>query len=190
MFWTTVYKPSQRVYEGVTDLEYPFREKEKRINGHGDIVLSRKVRIFVSTVLVGQLVGLTEGDDGIGKVTFMDYDIGCFDEDDYKFNPLDKQSTMCSIQTVNDVSGCTILCYLPVCLICKGLYLSNNDLESLPEGLFSLHGLNLDDNQLASLPEGIFSHLTSLWWLRLDASFRQDKDRIISELGRDINIRF
>ena len=77
MFWTTVYKPSQRAYH----------EREKRINGPGDIVLSRRARIFVSTVLADPLVGLTEGDDGIGKVTFMDYDIGCFDEDDYKFIP-------------------------------------------------------------------------------------------------------
>ena len=28
-------------------------------------------------------------DDGIWKVTFMDYDIGCFDEDSYKLAPLD-----------------------------------------------------------------------------------------------------
>ena len=35
------------------------------------------------------LMGVTEVDDGIWKVTFMDYDIGCFDEDSYKFSPLD-----------------------------------------------------------------------------------------------------
>ncbi len=52
-------------------------------------------------VLVGQPVGLTEVDDGIWKVTFMDYDIGCFDEESCKFapldNPLEKLSMMCSV---------------------------------------------------------------------------------------------
>ena len=46
-------------------------------------------------------MGLTEVDDGIWKVTFMDYDIGCFDEDSCKFtpldNPLEKLSTMYSV---------------------------------------------------------------------------------------------
>jgi len=84
-----VYKSSGREYKGLSDLEYPFHEKEKRISIQGEIVLSRKIRVFVSTILSGQLVGLTEIDDGIWKVTFMDYDIGCFDEDSCKFSPLD-----------------------------------------------------------------------------------------------------
>ena len=75
-------------------MEYPLHEKEKRITVHGDIVLSRNRRVFISTVLAGQLVGLTEVDDEIGKVTFMDYDIGCFDEDSCKFVPWDKLSAM------------------------------------------------------------------------------------------------
>ena len=96
-----VYKSSGREYKGLSELEYPFHEKEKRITVQGDIVLSRKIRVFVSTILSGQLVGLTEIDDGIWKVTFMDYDIGCFDEDSCKFtpldNPLEKLSAMCPV---------------------------------------------------------------------------------------------
>ena len=95
---TEVYKASNREYRGLPELEYPFHEQEKRITARGDIVLSKNRRVFISIVLANQPVGLTEVDDGIWKVTFMDYDIGCFDEDSYKFvpldNPLDKLSMM------------------------------------------------------------------------------------------------
>ena len=95
---TEVYKASNREYKGLPELGYPFHEQEKRITVRGDIVLSRNRRVFISIVLANQPVGLTEVDDGIWKVTFMDYDIGCFDEDSYKFvpldNPLEKLSMM------------------------------------------------------------------------------------------------
>ena len=84
-----VYKTSSQEYKGLPDVEYPFHEQEKRITVRGDIVLSRNRRVFISIVLANQLVGLTEVDEGIWKVTFMDYDIGFFDEDSCKFTPLD-----------------------------------------------------------------------------------------------------
>ena len=84
-----VYKKSNQEYKGLPDVEYPFHEKEKKITAHGDIVLSKTKRVFISMVLAHQPVGLTEVDDGIWKVRFMDYDIGCFDEDSCKFTPLD-----------------------------------------------------------------------------------------------------
>ena len=71
----------------------------------------------------------------------------------------------------------------------QGLYLYNNELESLPEGIFSgLTALSLYNNDLENLPVGIFSGLTSLERLKLDASFQQEEDRIINEVGRDIDI--
>ena len=71
-----VYKTSSREYKGLPDVEYPFHEQEKRIIVRGDIVFSKNKRVFISIVLAHQPVGLTEVDDGIWKVTFMDYDIG------------------------------------------------------------------------------------------------------------------
>ena len=57
----------------------------------------------------------------------------------------------------NDFSNLTAL---------QKLWLSNNDLKSLPVGVFSgltsLQELYLGNNELESLPEGIFSGLTSL----------------------------
>ena len=56
--------------------------------------------------------------------------------------------------------------------------------------LTSLQRLDLGNNQLENLPVGIFSGLTSLQELSLDTSFQQETDRIINELGRDIEIVF
>ena len=74
------------------------------------------------------------------------------------------------------------------------LYLHKNQLVSLPEGLFSsltsLEWLSLNNNELESLPVGIFSSLASLEKLFLDASFQQEKDRIVNEVGRNIKIIF
>lgn len=96
-----VYKTSVREYKGLPDVEYPFHEKEKRITSRGDIILSKTKRVFISMALAHQPVGLTEVDDGIWKVRFMDYDIGCFDENSCKFapldNPLEKVSMMYSV---------------------------------------------------------------------------------------------
>ena len=77
-------------------------EKEKRVNCRGDIVLSKSMRVFISIVFRGQVVGLTEVDDKIWKVRFMDYDIGLFDEESCQLTPLEnpmgeKMSTMLSV---------------------------------------------------------------------------------------------
>ena len=52
------------------------------------------------------------------------------------------------------------------------LYLDNNNLRSLPQGIFSglnnLEYLDLRYNNLSSLPQGIFSGLNNLAWLYLD----------------------
>jgi putative transposase len=43
----------------------------------------------LSQVFAGQAVGIKEVNDGIWLVTFMDYDLGYFDEDSSNFEPLE-----------------------------------------------------------------------------------------------------
>ena len=84
-----VYKPSSREYKGLPDLSYPLHDKEQVINSGGTLAFSKKERVFISMVLAGQPVGLTEVEDGIWRVTFMDYDLGYFDCESCQFTPLE-----------------------------------------------------------------------------------------------------
>ena len=54
----------------------------------GRICLHRK-KINVSTVLVGQRLGIKEVDDGIWLVSFMHYDLGYIDLEQKTLQPLD-----------------------------------------------------------------------------------------------------
>ena len=74
------------------DLHYPLHDKEQVITGRGSLLLSGKRNVFVSAVLASQPVGLTEVDDGIWKVTFMEYDLGYFDDESCHFTPLEASS--------------------------------------------------------------------------------------------------
>ena len=84
-----VYKPSERKYKGLPDLHYPLHDKEQVVNAKGYLILPGKRQLFISAVLSGQPVGLTELDDEVWKVTFMDYELGYFDYESYQFTPLE-----------------------------------------------------------------------------------------------------
>ena len=83
-----VYRASERKYKGLPDLHYPLHDDERVISKNGTLILPGKNRVFVSAVLSGQPVGLTELEDDIWKITFMDYDLGYFDYESCQFIPL------------------------------------------------------------------------------------------------------
>ncbi len=73
-----VYEPSNRRYQGLPELDYPFHDKTLMVTSCGRLCMHRK-KINLSTVMAGQKVGLKEVDDGIWLVTFMQYDLGYID---------------------------------------------------------------------------------------------------------------
>ena len=83
-----LYSSSTKIYQGITDIEYPFHEKIITITECGRICLKGK-KIHFSTVFAGQNVGIKEVEDAIWLVTFMNYDLGYFDEQTCRFDPLD-----------------------------------------------------------------------------------------------------
>lgn len=82
-----IYKKSDRVYRGLPAVEYPLHDRTIDVTMCGRICIG-KMKINLSQVFAGQTMGLKEVSDGIWLVTFMDYDLGYFDGDSRKFEPL------------------------------------------------------------------------------------------------------
>ncbi len=95
-----VYTPSPRAYEPPGDPEYPFHDRTKLVTRCGRICLGRR-KINLSSVFAGQLVGIREVDQNIWQVSFLEYDLGYFDEKRDRVEPgpspfaPDKVLTMC-----------------------------------------------------------------------------------------------
>jgi putative transposase len=79
--------PSTRPYTGLPELEYPFHDKTVTVTTCGRICFSRQ-KINLSTVFGGQKVGIKQVSEEIWLVTFMDYDLGYFDDETCRLEPL------------------------------------------------------------------------------------------------------
>lgn len=74
-----IYSPSPRPYQGLGELEYPFHDRTITVTCCGRICLGRR-KINLTQVFAGQKVGIKEVDEKIWLVSFMQYDLGFFDE--------------------------------------------------------------------------------------------------------------
>jgi len=83
-----IYTKSDRPYRGLPDVEYPFHDRTITVTSCGRICIRGK-KINFSHVFAEQDVGIKEVNDGIWLVSFMNYDLGYFDEDSKKLEPLD-----------------------------------------------------------------------------------------------------
>jgi transposase InsO family protein len=83
-----IYIPSLKKYRGLPEVSYPFHDKAVTVTYCGRICLFGK-KINLSQVFAGQNVGIKEVDDKVWLVSFMDYDLGYFDEQTCKLEPLD-----------------------------------------------------------------------------------------------------
>ena len=82
-----LYTPSAKLYSGLPDVDYPFADKTVNITNCGRICLNQK-KINITRVLAGQKVGITQTDDKIWLVSFMNYDLGYFDETTCRLEPI------------------------------------------------------------------------------------------------------
>jgi transposase InsO family protein len=81
-----LYTPSPRQYRTPEEPDYPFHDRAVRVTQCGRICIGRR-KINLSTVFAGEMVGLREEDDGIWLVSFMEFDLGYFDEDEARVEP-------------------------------------------------------------------------------------------------------
>jgi putative transposase len=80
------YKPSVKLYTGLPEVEYPLHDKTITVTECGRICVdSRKINF--SRVFAGQSVGIRQVEDKIWLVSFMDYDLGYFDEETNRVEP-------------------------------------------------------------------------------------------------------
>ena len=82
-----VYTPSTRPYVLPEPPEYPAHDRTLKVTRCGRICMERR-KINLSTVFAGQDVGVTEVDDGVWLVSFMNYDLGFFDRELNKVEPV------------------------------------------------------------------------------------------------------
>ena len=75
-----LYVPSPRPYRGLDELRYPFHDRTITVTQCGRICFDQR-KINLSQVFAGQNVGVKQVSDRIWLVTFMDYDLGFFDDE-------------------------------------------------------------------------------------------------------------
>jgi putative transposase len=95
-----VYTRSGRVYRGLEELTYPFHDGTFTVTQCGRICFKGR-KVNLSHVFAGQNVGVTQVGDRIWLVTFMQYDLGYFDDETCRLEPIEnpfgaKVLPMCS----------------------------------------------------------------------------------------------
>ena len=76
-----LYKPSPRAYKGLgEELEYPFHDRTITVTACGRICFHGR-KINLSAVFAGQNVGIKQIAEKVWLVSFMQYDLGFFDQE-------------------------------------------------------------------------------------------------------------
>jgi putative transposase len=83
-----VYVRSSRVYRGLDELTYPFHDKTFTVTQCGRICFNGR-KVNLSHVFAGQNVGVTQVGERVWLVTFMRYDLGYFDDETCRLEPID-----------------------------------------------------------------------------------------------------
>ena len=83
-----VYARSPRVYRGLEELTYPFHDGTFTVTTCGRICFKGQ-KVNLSQVFAGQNVGVTQVGEHVWLVTFMHYDLGYFDDETCRLEPID-----------------------------------------------------------------------------------------------------
>jgi transposase InsO family protein len=87
----SAWQRSDRIMpSNLPDPDYKMKDLERKVYDGGGVVLRNRRQFTLGAAFVGQPIGLTEEEDGIWKVSFMQYDLGYVDEKTYKFEPMEE----------------------------------------------------------------------------------------------------
>jgi putative transposase len=79
---------SSRVYRGLEDLTYPLHDKTITVTNCGRICFDGR-KVNLSHLFAGQNVGVTQVSDRVWLVTFMQDDLGYFDDETCRLEPIE-----------------------------------------------------------------------------------------------------
>jgi putative transposase len=79
---------SSRVYRGLEELTYPLHHETIAVTRCGRICFKDR-KVNLSHVFAGQNVGVTQVGERIWLVTFMQYDLGYFDDETCRLEPIE-----------------------------------------------------------------------------------------------------
>jgi putative transposase len=82
------YRPSPHGYRGLDELDYPFHDFAITVTHCGRICFKTR-KINLSHVFAGQRVGIKQVDDHVWLVSFMHYNLGYFDDETSRLEPID-----------------------------------------------------------------------------------------------------
>jgi putative transposase len=83
-----VYTPSPRPYRGLSDLDYPLHDWTATVTTCGRICYNSR-KINLSQVCSGQNVGVKQVSERVWLVSFMEYDLGYFDDETCRLEPIE-----------------------------------------------------------------------------------------------------
>jgi putative transposase len=83
-----LYVRSPRIYRGLEELAYPFHDATIIVTQCGRICFNNR-KVNLSQVFAGQNVGVTQVGERIWLVTFMQYDLGYFDDETCRLEPIE-----------------------------------------------------------------------------------------------------
>jgi hypothetical protein len=83
-----LYKPSEKVFKPLEPLFYPLHDQTITVTQCGRIC-SQTMKVSLSRSFAGQQVGIKEMEDGIWVVSFLNYDLGYFDDKSRKVEPVE-----------------------------------------------------------------------------------------------------
>jgi len=82
------YGASDRPYRGLAELDYPLHDWASTVTHCGRICFNGR-KVNLSQVFAGQQVGVRQVDEHVWLVTFMDSDLGYFDDETCRLEPID-----------------------------------------------------------------------------------------------------
>jgi putative transposase len=83
-----VYVPSRRPSRGLPEIDDPFHDWPATVTYCGRICFKKR-KVNLSQVFAGQAVGVTQVSERVWLVSFMDYDLGYFDDETCRLEPIE-----------------------------------------------------------------------------------------------------